>query len=66
MVQILIETPRGVANADAIAAVDGVDMIAIGANDLTAELGIPGEYDHPLVRDAVSTVAEACRRTGSC
>ena len=64
LVQILIETPRGVANADAIAAVDGVDMIALGANDLTAELGIPGEYDHPLVRDAVAAVAAACRAHG--
>ena len=64
IVQILVETPAGIANADAIAAVDGVDMIAIGANDLTAELGIPGQYDHPLVRDAVASVAEACRRHG--
>jgi 2-keto-3-deoxy-L-rhamnonate aldolase RhmA len=64
IVQILIETPQGVANADAIAAVDGVDMLAIGANDLTAELGISGQYDHPLVRDAVLTAAAACRRHG--
>jgi 2-keto-3-deoxy-L-rhamnonate aldolase RhmA len=64
IVQILVETPAGIANADAIASVDGVDMIAIGANDLTAELGIPGQYDHPLVRDAVASVAQACRRHG--
>jgi len=64
IVQILVETPAGIANADAIAEVDGVDMIAIGANDLTAELGIPGQYDHPLVRDAVESVARACRRHG--
>ena len=61
IVQVLIETPLGVANADAIAAIDGVDMLALGANDLTAELGIPGQYDHPLVRDAVAAVADACR-----
>jgi len=64
IVQILIETPTGIADADAIAAVDGVDMLAVGANDLTAELGIPGQYDHPLVRDAVASVAEACKRHG--
>jgi 2-keto-3-deoxy-L-rhamnonate aldolase RhmA len=62
IVQILIETPRGVANADEIAALDGVDMLAIGANDLTAELGIAGQYDHPLVHDAVRQVAAACKR----
>lgn len=64
IVQILIETPKGVANADAIAAVDGVDMLVIGANDLTAELGCPGQYGDPRVREAVATAAEACRRHG--
>lgn len=64
VVQILLETPDGIANADAIAAIDGVDMLSIGANDLTAELGTPGQYDDPPVRDAVAVVAEACRRHG--
>jgi 2-keto-3-deoxy-L-rhamnonate aldolase RhmA len=64
IVQILLETPAGIANADAIARIDGVDMLAIGANDLTAELGAPGAYDHPALRDAVASVAEACRRSG--
>jgi 2-keto-3-deoxy-L-rhamnonate aldolase RhmA len=62
IVQILLETPRGVQNADAIAEIDGVDMLAIGANDLTSELGIPGQYDHRLFTDAVATVALACQR----
>ena len=62
--QILLETPTGIANADAIAELDGVDMLAIGANDLTAELGVPGQYEDPRVRDAVATVAEACQRHG--
>lgn len=64
IVQIILETPAGIAAADDIAAVAGVDMITIGANDLTAELGIPGQYDHPSVRDAVAAAAAACRRHG--
>ena len=64
IVQILLETPEGIANADEIARLDGVDMLAIGANDLTAELGVPGQFDHPDLRKAVETVAEACRRHG--
>jgi 2-keto-3-deoxy-L-rhamnonate aldolase RhmA len=64
VVQILIETPLGITNADAIASLDGVDMISLGANDLTAELGIAGQYDHPLVREAVATVAKACANHG--
>jgi 2-keto-3-deoxy-L-rhamnonate aldolase RhmA len=64
IVQILLETPSGIANADAIAQIDGVDMLAIGVNDLTAELGVPGEYADPRVRDAIATVGEACQRHG--
>lgn len=64
IVQILIETPLGIANADAIAAVDGVDMLAIGANDLSAELGTPGDFRSPALHEAVAQVASACRRHG--
>jgi 2-keto-3-deoxy-L-rhamnonate aldolase RhmA len=64
VVQVLLETPEAIANADAIARLDGVDMLGIGANDFTAELGVPGQYGDPRVRDAVATVAEACRRHG--
>jgi 2-keto-3-deoxy-L-rhamnonate aldolase RhmA len=64
VVQILVETPLGIDNAEAIAAIDGVDMLSLGANDLTAELGIAGQYDHPLVREAVATVAKACANHG--
>lgn len=64
VVQVLLETPAGIANADAIARLDGVDLLGIGANDFTAELGVPGQYRDPRLRDAVETVAEACRRHG--
>jgi 2-keto-3-deoxy-L-rhamnonate aldolase RhmA len=64
VVQILIETPAGVANADGIAAVDGVDMLAFGANDFTAELGVPGQYADPRVTGAIVSLAEAGQRHG--
>ena len=43
----MIETPEAVENADAIAAVDGIDVLHIGASDLSTEMGIPGQYDRP-------------------
>ena len=64
VVQILIETPAGVARAEEIAAVDGVDMLAFGANDFTAELGAPGQYGDPRVTDAVAALGAACARHG--
>ena len=42
-----IETAEGLANVDAIAAVEGVDGLWIGQFDLTTSLGIPGQFDHP-------------------
>ena len=62
VVQILIETPAGVASADEIATVDGVDMLAFGANDFTAELGVPGQYGDQRVTEAIAALAEACKR----
>jgi 2-keto-3-deoxy-L-rhamnonate aldolase RhmA len=64
VVQILIETPAGVSRADEIAAADGVDMLAFGANDFTAELGVPGQYTDPRVAEAVAALAGACERHG--
>jgi len=64
VVQILIETPAGVGNSGEIAAVDGVDMIAFGANDYTAEIGAPGQYGDPRVTEAIAALAGACKRHG--
>jgi 2-keto-3-deoxy-L-rhamnonate aldolase RhmA len=57
-----IENASGVENVDAIAAVEGIDALWIGQYDLTASLGIPGEFDHPAFQDATRRVVEACRR----
>ena len=61
---ILIETPAGVARAGEIAAVAGVDMLAFGANDFTAELGVPGQYTEPRVTDAIAALAAAAKQHG--
>jgi 4-hydroxy-2-oxoheptanedioate aldolase len=49
---------------DEIVAVDGVDMVLVGTNDLTAEMGIPGEFDHPDVRAAYARIIAAARGRG--
>ena len=58
----MLETPQAIQNADEIAAVDGIDMLLVGTNDLMAEMGIPGELDNPKVRKAYATVAAACKK----
>jgi len=61
---IMIETPEAVENADAIAAVEGVDALLVGTNDLCMEMGIPGEVGHPSVIEAQQRVIDACRAHG--
>jgi 2-keto-3-deoxy-L-rhamnonate aldolase RhmA len=61
---MMLETPGAIEHADAIAAVPGVDVLLIGTNDLTLEMGIPGQYDDPLVVHAYETVIAACKRHG--
>lgn len=61
---VMIESPLGVENADAIAAVPGIDALLIGTTDLSLEMGIPGEFEHPRVVDAYERVIAACRRRG--
>jgi 2-dehydro-3-deoxyglucarate aldolase/4-hydroxy-2-oxoheptanedioate aldolase len=59
-----IETAKGVDNADAIAAVDGIDCLWIGHFDLTQSLGIPAQFDHPVFEAAVDQVLAACAAHG--
>ena len=59
-----IETVAGLEHVEAIAAVEGIDVLWIGHFDLTASLGIPGAFDHPTFHAAVDRVVEVCRRHG--
>ena len=61
---VQVETPLSVANVDALAAIDGVDVLFVGPTDLTHSLGIPGRLDHPEYRAAIATVGRAARAAG--
>jgi 2-keto-3-deoxy-L-rhamnonate aldolase RhmA len=64
VVKILVESPRGIENIESIAALPGVDLVGIGTNDLTAEMGVAGQFRHPEVRKAHEHAIAACRRAG--
>jgi len=64
LVVVMLETPQAIANADAIAAVPGIDVLLIGANDLAMEMGIPGQVGHEKMAQAYATVIAACRKHG--
>jgi 4-hydroxy-2-oxoheptanedioate aldolase len=64
MVIVQFESAATLARAEEIVAVDGVDMVLIGLNDLLTDWGIPGHYDDPRVRDAYAKTIAACRSRG--
>ena len=64
MVVAMIESQAGLDAVEDIAAVEGVDMLLVGANDLSVELGIAGQMDHPRVHDAFVRVIKACQANG--
>lgn len=63
-VAIQIESAGAVDEVDAIAAIDGVDMLFVGPSDLSQALGVTGDIMHPKCIAAVDAVADACRTHG--
>jgi len=61
---IQIETLGALDDVDAIAAIDGVDLLFVGPADLSLALGVVGEFHHAKLWDAISRVAAACVRHG--
>jgi 2-dehydro-3-deoxyglucarate aldolase/4-hydroxy-2-oxoheptanedioate aldolase len=59
-----IETAAGIDHAEAIVAVDGVDLVWLGQFDLTLSLGVPGDFAAPRYTEAVAQLVSACRRAG--
>jgi len=64
MVIVQFESAATLERTEEIIAVEGVDMVLVGLNDLMADWGIPGQYDDPRVRDAYARTIAACRRHG--
>jgi 4-hydroxy-2-oxoheptanedioate aldolase len=64
MVIVQFESAEAVYRAEEIAAVEGVDMVLIGVNDLLAEMGLAGQLEHPKVREAYARTIAACRKFG--
>jgi 4-hydroxy-2-oxoheptanedioate aldolase len=61
---IQIEDPQALERADEIAAVDGVDVLFLGPGDFSILSGVPGQFDHPIIRQAVERIAQAAEKAG--
>lgn len=63
---VMIETAEGVANASEIAAVDGVDAVFVGPNDLAHNLGCENRWDEAPVQAAIEKALKAVSAVGKC
>jgi 4-hydroxy-2-oxoheptanedioate aldolase len=63
-VLVQVETRKAVAALDAIAAVEGIDGVFIGPNDLAADLGHLGNWQHPDVWKVMEDCAKRIRKAG--
>ena len=61
---VQIETTAAIESCPKIAAVDGVDVLFVGPLDLSVSLGVPDQFGHPAMQEALAKVAQACRGAG--
>lgn len=61
---VMIETVEALDNLDEIASVPGLDCLVLGANDLSAALGVPYQNEHPLTLAATDKIMAAAKKHG--
>jgi len=59
---VQIEDPEPLDELDAIAQVEGIDMLFFGPGDFSQGIGTPGKWDNPEIADARQAVADVCRK----
>ena len=64
MIIVQFESAAALDKAEEIVAVEGIDMVLVGLNDLLADWGLPGQYDHPRVREVYGKTIALCRKHG--
>ncbi len=64
MVVFQIETRRAFDAREELLSVPGVDAVMIGPADLSISLGVPGEFEHPLMVETIDAIIQSCRAHG--
>ena len=64
MVVMQIETRRALEMREELLAVPGIDAVMVGPADLSISLGVPGEFQHPKMVEAISAILDTCVRRG--
>jgi 4-hydroxy-2-oxoheptanedioate aldolase len=63
LVVIMCESVKALTNLDdTLKRVPGIGCVLIGEGDLSQELGVPRQYDHPHVKEAMDHIVATCRK----
>ncbi len=64
MVVLQIETQKAVDCRDELLSVPGIDAVMVGPVDLSISLGVPGDFQHPKMVDAMEKIRDSCVKHG--
>ena len=64
LVVMQIETKRAVEAREELLSVPGIDAVMIGPADLSVSLGVPGDFQHPKMVEAMEAIRDTCDRKG--
>lgn len=64
LVVLQIETRRALDACDELLSVPGIDAVMVGPADLSISLGVPGEFQHPVMVEAMEKIRDSCIRHG--
>ncbi len=64
MVVLQIETRKALEAREELLAVPGIDAVMIGPADLSISLGVPGDFQNPVIVEAMEAVRDSCNRRG--
>ena len=59
-----IETRRAVEARDEMLSVPGIDAVMIGPADLSISMGVPGDFQHPTMVEAMEAIRDTCEQQG--
>ncbi len=61
---VQFETRVAMERADDLLSVPGVDIAMVGPADLSISLGVPGDFDNPVMISTIGALIEKCNRHG--
>jgi 2-dehydro-3-deoxyglucarate aldolase/4-hydroxy-2-oxoheptanedioate aldolase len=64
MVVLQIETQRALDAREELLSVPGIDAVMVGPADLSISLGVPGDFQHPKMVEAMEAIRDSCNARG--